>query len=326
MSNERQRDADTERALKELFAQAKPRLDPPAADADEIRRAVHAEWDAVTGRRVWRMRAGVAAAASVVLAATIFWGVGPKPNASPAVVAHVERVLTSGDTVAAGVAVGDVLLAGTTLSTAARPIALRLATGGSLRLGPMSEIVLTGTDAAELLAGALYFDSEDRRAGSEFVVTTAVGTIRDVGTQFIVRIDDGLQRLDVGVRDGRIALMTSDTSDAAGAGERLVATQDATPIRREAIATFGADWDWAERLAPPFEINGRTLDQFLAWFATQTGRTVVFADPTVELEVQRTILSGSIDLEPLQKLSAVLATTSFHATLESDGRVVISRR
>jgi hypothetical protein len=324
MSNERQREADSERTLKELFAQAKPRLDPPAADAAEIRAAVHAEWDAVTGRRVRRIRAGVAAAASVLLALAVWWAVGPAPNAPPALVARVERVLGS-DAAAAAVAVGDELVEGTTLSTGPNPVALRLASGGSLRLGPMSEIVLTGTDAAELVAGALYFDSEDLRYAVEFTVTTAVGTLRDVGTQFLVRLDDG-QRLDVGVRDGRVALMTRDDTGSAGAGERLVVTQDATLIRRESTATFGADWDWAERLAPPFEIDGRSLGEFLTWFAAQTGRTIVFADLAVEREVLATVLKGSIDQEPLQKLSAVMATTSFKATLEADGRVVIDRR
>ncbi|HJR70835.1 MAG TPA: hypothetical protein VKA43_12390, partial [Gammaproteobacteria bacterium] len=76
MSNDRSqdsaKDAEAERALKQLFSHARPRLLPPAADAEEIRRAVYAEWDAATGRRVRVRRAGFAAAASVVLALALW--------------------------------------------------------------------------------------------------------------------------------------------------------------------------------------------------------------------------------------------------------------
>jgi len=326
MSNEREHDAEAERVLKGLFAHAKPRLQPPAADTEEIRRAIYAEWDAVTGRRVWRKRAGFAAAASVLLAVALWVGGGLNPGAPPPMVARVERVQGAVEGAAAARAViGDELVAGTVLSTGAGQVALRLASGGSLRIGPRSEIVLTGPDGAELVAGVLYFDSEDRRSGVEFTVTTGLGTVRDVGTQFLVRLDDDRSELDVGVRDGRVSLMTSGESGTAGVGERLVAAQDTSTIRRDAIETFGSEWDWAEKLAPPFDIEGRTISDFLAWVAAQTGRTVVFSDPAAERLAQTHILRGSVDFEPLQKLSAVLATTDLNATLEG-GRVVISMR
>lgn len=324
MSNGRQREAEAERALKELFAHAKPRLDPPAADTEEIRRAVYAEWDAVTGRRVRRTRAAYAAAASVLLAAAI-WVINPTPEAPLAAVARVERVL---GTVGADapLVVGAALATGARVSTGTGQIALRLASGGSLRLAPGSDLVLTGVDQAELVAGALYFDSEQRRSGAEFVVTTDLGTVRDVGTQFFVQLDGDGSRLDVGVRDGRVVLMTSAESGTAGIGERLVTTQDAPAIRRQAMPTYGDAWGWAEELAPPFDTNGRSIRDLLAWFAAQTGRTIVFADAAAE-RLAEVRITGSIDVAgPEQKLSLVLATTDLTATLEGDGRVVISVR
>jgi len=326
MSNDRKRDPDADSALQDLFAHAEPRMQPPAADTEEVRRAVYAEWDAVTGRRVWQKRAGVAAAASVLLAIGLWIGGGTEPGAPPPVVARVERVQGAVEGVSdVRIALGDELAAGAVLSTGTGQVALRLASGGSLRLGPASELVLTGANAAELVAGVLYFDSEDRRSGVEFSVSTELGTVRDVGTQFLVRLGDGRDALDVGVRDGRVALMTSGESGTAGVGERLVVTQDASTIRRDSIATFGGDWTWVEALAPPFDIDGRSVSDFLSWFATQTGRAVVFASPAAERLAQQTILNGAIDLEPLQKLSAVLALTDLTAMVE-DGRVVIDTR
>jgi hypothetical protein len=322
MNTQRDDDTEAERAMKQLFAHAKPRPMPPPQDTDEIRRAVFAEWEAVTGRRVWARRSAYAAAASVLLAAGLWFSGSLVEQAGPAVtVARVERVQGS----VGGVAVGSSLAAGARLVTGEGQLAVRLASGGSLRVGVDSEVVLTGPDAVELVAGVLYFDSERQRAGEEFTIDTALGAVRDVGTQFLVNVNQSQDVLDVGVREGLVVLTKNGESGTARAGERLVAERDATALRREAIATFGSEWAWAERLAPPFDIDGRTVEDFLAWFAAQTGRTVVFATPGAERLASETRLRGSIDLEPLQKLSAVLATTDFTYTVDGH-RVVIDVR
>jgi ferric-dicitrate binding protein FerR (iron transport regulator) len=326
MSTERDPGDNSEGALQELFAHAKPRLEPPAHETEEVRRAVYAEWDAVTGPRVWRRRAGFAAAASVLLA-TAIWVGGALNPAAPPIVARVERLQGSVEmNTATPPAIGATLPAGTRVSTGMGQVALRLASGGSLRLASGSSLVLTSTDAAELSAGVVYFDSESRRAGAAFAITTEIGTVRDVGTQFLVRLDGGQSRLDVGVREGRVVLMTNAESGTADVGERLIAVEGAAAIRREPIATFGNEWEWAEALAPPFDTNGRSISDFLDWFAAQTGRTIEFADVAAERLAQERI-TGSIGVEePAQKLSLVLATTDLKATLEDDGRVVISLR
>jgi ferric-dicitrate binding protein FerR (iron transport regulator) len=213
-------------------------------------------------------------------------------------------------------------VAGARLTSGDGQVGLRLANGGSLRIGPRSRVVLASGDEAELLAGAVYFDSEQRRA-ADFVVTTQLGEIRDVGTQFLVRLDD--EQLAVGVREGRVTLTRGGDADTAGVGEGLVASQAGNDVRRESIETFGGDWEWAERVAPSFDIQGRTLGEFLTWFEAQTGRVVVFADAATERELRDAVLSGSIDLPPLQKLSAVLVLNDL--TYELDGeRVVIRKR
>ncbi|HUQ51827.1 MAG TPA: hypothetical protein VM692_06365, partial [Gammaproteobacteria bacterium] len=61
------------------------------------------------------------------------------------------------------------------------------------------------------------------------------------------------------------------------------------------------------------------------WFSRQTGRSVVFGSDAAERLARETRLSGSIDLAPLQKLSAVLTLTDLTYALE-DERVVIETR
>jgi len=313
-------DRDSERALRDLFAHAAPRLMPPEADANEIRRAVYAEWDAVTGRRVFlRRAAGAAVAAAVVVSVALFtldMGTGPLPT-----VATVDRV--QGNVQIEGV---GPLLAGTEVARDARiatrsgQAALRLADGGSLRLAAQTEITLLAGAEAELRAGQLYFDSDGSTAPSKFAVRTAYGTLRDIGTQFVARLD--VARLEVGVRDGRVELARRTDNLAADAGERLTVPQGTGSVRRERIDSFGEGWAWAERLAPQFPIDGRQLIDFLNWVAHETGRTLVFADADAERVARESVLSGVIDLDPMQKLAAVLATTDLDYRIDDD-RIVV---
>lgn len=317
-------DSEGERALQQLFAHAEPRPTPPDADAEAIRNAVFAEWEAVTGRRVFARRA-LAVAASVVVAIAVWFVWAPAPVTSPATVAFVERVDGRVDNAGAVLIPGSAIVEGNVLATEMGQVAFRLLSGGSLRLGPDSRMVMRGADAVELQSGVLYFDSEDQRGGNGFVVATRFGSVRDVGTQFVARLDSTQGSFDVGVRNGRVQLTSGLATDGAGVGERLSVTQDSGPIRRGSISTFGDEWEWAERLAPPFDIDGRTVADFLAWFADQTGRTVVFGNATAERLAHETVLSGSIDLPLMQKLSAVLALTDLTFTFDGE-RVVIDAR
>lgn len=322
MSYQDDPETERERLLRQLFARAEPRPQPPLSDTEQIRQAVLEEWEAVTGRRVWRKRAGLgAAAAAALVAAFVYVGGGTAPTVPAPLVAHVEQVQGVVTTATgARLGAGSGVVAGTRLDSGEGQIGFRLASGGSLRIAPHSRVVLVGGDEAELLAGALYFDSEEQRT-AEFAVVTDLGRVRDVGTQFLVRLDD--ERLDVGVRAGLVNVTRGTTSDTASAGERLVATQATNDLRRGSISTVGGDWEWAERLAPPFDTNGRTLGEFLDWFSAQTGRTVAFADAAVERTMRPAVLSGSLgEAPPMQKLSAVLATNGLTYMLDGD-RVVI---
>jgi ferric-dicitrate binding protein FerR (iron transport regulator) len=288
---------------------------------------VYAEWDAVTGRRVLLRKVGAWAAAAAIAATAVLLTVGTEPPAPRATVAQVERLLGTVQVVAAGTTTplhrGDAIPEGATLTTGSGQAALRLSAGGSLRVAPETRLTLTAANSAALEAGALYFDSEGARArGEAFFVVTAHGTLRDVGTQFVATVDNA--RLEVGVRDGRVALTRGTDSTAVASGEKITVSGSAA-VRRESLSTFGSEWAWAERLAPPFDIDGRRLVDFLDWFVDQTGHTLAFADPAVERIARETVLNGSIDLEPLSKLRSVMSLTDLNYSIEG-GRLLITQK
>jgi len=303
--------------LSDLFAHVRPRAAPPAADEAEIRRALFAEWDVLTRRRVQFKRLSAAAAAVVIAG---FAALLLRTSMAPAaVVASVERVRGNVEADGVALAIGSRIPSSARIGTHGGQVALRLEGGGSLRLAPQTELTFAGAGRATLDAGAVYFDSEDGAART-LEVRTTLGTLRDVGTQFVARLAG--DRLEVGVRDGRVAIARAADSIDVRAGERVSVANGASAPRREAIASFGADWDWAERLAPPFAIDGRPLIDLLNWVEAQTGRTLVFEDAACEQLARDTVLSGSVDLEPLQKLAAVLATTDLDYSLDGE-RIVI---
>jgi len=218
----------------------------------------------------------------------------------------------------AALAIGAPVTSAVRIDTHSGQVALRLADGGSLRLAPQTRLTFAAAGHATLDSGTLYFDSENGAAAVE--VRTPLGVVRDMGTQFVARLAG--ERLDVAVRNGRVAIERGSSAVDVVAGERVSVTSGASAPRRERSASFGGDWDWAERLAPRFDIDGRRLIDFLQWVEAQTGRTLEFADPNGEQAARDTVLTGSIDLEPLPKLAAVLTTTKFGYALDGD-RIVI---
>jgi hypothetical protein len=92
-----------------------------------------------------------------------------------------------------------------------------------------------------------------------------------------------------------------------------------------AIAPHDPYWDWTASLAPVFDIENKSLLDFLRWAARETGRELVFEDNELRMSAMRTDLHGSVeDFEPLEAVESVLATTNFRYRLEAD-RIVIAR-
>jgi FecR-like protein len=310
-------DAETERAMQSLFAHVRPRDMPPAADEAEVRRALFAEWDALTSRRAFLNRAVAATAAAAILLATFGALLLRTGSAPAAVVASVERVRGDAQIGGAPPAIGAEVRGAVRIDTHSGQVALRLRDGGSMRLASQTRMTFAAAGHATLDAGTVYFDSEN---GAAVEIRTPLGIVRDMGTQFVARLAG--ERLDVAVRDGRVAIDRGSGAVDVGAGERVSMTSGASAPRRERSASFGADWDWAERLAPRFDIDGRRLTDFLKWVEAQTGRTIEFADPKAEQVARDAVLHGSIDQEPVPMLAAVLVSNGLGYALDGD-RIVI---
>ena len=312
-------DTSGDRSLQRLFEHAKPRERPPKEDERELREALYREWDRTMTRRL-RLKRGawIALAASVVV---VIGGVSVfvRPGffvteSNPVALVHradgeIRALDTNRGRSQVSVSSGSELLQGYTVMTEAGQASLDFVEGGSARLSTQTTIELLSGSEVELVRGALYFDSQNMtRTSDRFLVRTSVGTVRHTGTQFAARQVRGA--VEVSVREGGVALERASGPISVAAGESVRVPANGGNIQRRNIAPYGNEWNWVDRMIPAFDLDGSTLLDYLIWIAREMGYELEFETPETEQMARETVLRGSIDMEPLPMLSAVMATTS----------------
>lgn len=328
-----------EELVRQLLESAGPRPPMPPEDLDAIAAAARAAWreqvrqrDATTAHRPLRAVAwGLAAAVAVAVGLALWWG--SRIDRTPPTVAWIETLtgsvhLETSATERREIAKGEPIPLGATLrSTESSRAALRLAGGATVRLDAETRLRFVSAAVLDLERGAVYVDTgSGPRPRTALEVRTSVGTARDIGTRFAVRIV-GSERtaLLVRVRDGAVLTEQRGRTFLTHAGEELMLRRDGTSQRREAAAS-GPDWEWVLAASPGFGIEGRTLREFLDWVSRETGWRIDFADAGLADSADEIILHGSIGgLRPDRAPFAVLPGAGLEGEIE-DGALVVRRR
>ncbi|HLF56498.1 MAG TPA: hypothetical protein VI942_06600, partial [Thermoanaerobaculia bacterium] len=173
----------------------------------------------------------------------------------------------------------------------------------------------------ELERGALYVDSAGAPAARAPEIVTPLGSFRELGTQFEVRLLEG-DGARLRVREGAVAF---ERAAPAGAGEELLVAADGE-LRRGPVATHGEAWDWVLETAPMPAIEGWTLVRYLDWLARETGWRIAFADAGAAKLARTVVLHGSIErLTPAESSAAVLGSAGFEQRLD-DGILSVAVR
>lgn len=284
---------------------------------------VHRQWardKRRPGLRRLLMPAALAAAAIMAIAVVVQ---PPPPVTSLVPVGTIARVVGGVDTGSLP-EIGHPIYPGESLSTGAgQALSILLSNAESLRIDENTMLHVRAADEFQLLQGRLYADTGDFMYRDQgLVIETSMGSVTDVGTQFSVAIADDL--IDVAVREGRVDISRATKQFVAVAGERLkIRNGDSATV--ESLAANDAYWGWATTLAPVFDIENKSLLDFLRWAARETGRELVFESTEIRMLAMRTDLHGSVsDIEPLDAIESVLATTKFHYRIEPD-RIVIEQ-
>lgn len=289
-------------------------------DSARVYASVQREWNRTPARsRMRRWGLPVALAAVVVLAVAVL--LQPAPPVSINVpIGTIVRNLGSTE-----YAPGSPVYPGETLATSGNGgLSISLANAGSLRLDVSTKLAVLTGNQFRLLGGRVYADTgEFMYRDDGLVIETSLGTVTDVGTQFSVH-EKG-QLLEVAVREGRVDVTDGASEHIAVAGERVTLE----PGMVASVSTLDSHddyWNWATDLSPSYDIENRSLLDFLRWAARETGRELVFEDNEFRMAAMRTDLHGSVlDFSPTDAVATVLATTpTFRYRLEED-KIVLFR-
>jgi ferric-dicitrate binding protein FerR (iron transport regulator) len=314
-----------EAGIEDLLREVGARDEPSPDTMQEVRTAVHAEWQSMVAERRRQRRAmGWRIAASLALAILIATFAARYVTPQPVQVATVANI--TGQLLAAtgaGHATGDPVVVGETVRTDERSrAALSFPDGLSLRLDRNTRIQIAAADSVELISGAIYIDSPSANAGdAALTVETHAGSVRHLGTQYEVRTHAG--GIVVSVREGRVVVSSERGSNTAEAGEML-RLNTGGELSRHSIAASDPSWQWATAAAPVFDIDNQSLAAFLQWTARETGRRVVYSSPEVAANAAAIKLRGSIaGMDADAALAAVLATTELRRYRAADEEIGI---
>lgn len=246
-----------------LLRLAGPRPRVSEERAARVRAAVHGEWQRGVEARARTRRIGMYAAAAAVAAIAILLfvprtSVAPLPATPAATVAFVQTPR------------GTTPVAARTWIETSSDGAMSLEwNGATLRIDRATRVRIDSPRLVTLERGAVYFSSDGRKAGA--VIRTPLGAVRDIGTQFEVRVQD--ERVHVRVREGRVDFANRAVADA---GTELIA--NLAGIERKTIAVSGPEWEWIASAAPPLPLEGLTLRDAISRIAREKGLRVRWGD------------------------------------------------
>lgn len=301
-----QHDSNDLDTLGQLLRTAGVPREPDEVQTARVRADVTEHWQASVARRQRRnrMRYGAGAFGTLVAAAAV-WMLAvmlprqattiPGPNG-----AVVERVEGAVFLQLAGqsspnnhlLSVGDELPRGATIiSGAGERLAVRLPNGMSLRVDQASRLIYQDAVNLKLEQGAIYVSSaaDAPEKHQSIRVHTNLGAVRDIGTQFEVRLDgEGLR---VRVREGEIELEHADSKTPAKAGRELRLTASGV-VQHNDIDAHDASWAWVSGIAPIPVLEGKNLGFFLDWYARERGLAMVFEQPNSAAQHRLTEING----------------------------------
>jgi ferric-dicitrate binding protein FerR (iron transport regulator) len=335
------RDADAE--IVQLIREAGSRPVPGADRAARVRAAVELEWRAETRARRLRLLLRLTGGGTAMLAAaaTLFLVVHQPSTVAPAapLSASIARVAAVNGPVSLEIAgnraaVGQTIAPGSPIRTDGKSqTTVTFSDGAELRVDKNTAATLVDARTIHLEHGAIYLDS-GASTGS-FTVTTASGTIRDIGTRFEVRTSplrqgsggqgnrDRQVVFSVKVRDGAVQLEREGRIERAETGTAFVVYADGRELR-EAVAPFAKDWAWTTAAAPPFIVNGAKLEAFLEWAAREGGWTIEWTDELRQKARMTTLKDPTHQADgmtPAGALDLVLPTCELSPDFDNNGRL-----
>ena len=165
-----------------------------------------------------------------------------------------------------------------------------------------THIEFIAADSVYLHSGQIYFDSQSAGTpDSNFTIETVHGSVTHVGTQYMTNSD--INGLTISVREGRVEVDGSYVDTAiASEGQQMILSGGAHPAITD-FNIYGEAWNWIEATSPNVDIDGRTVNEFLAAIGREIGLQVLYVSPAAEQMAHNGVMKGNVDMDPRAELA-----------------------
>jgi hypothetical protein len=319
--------------MRRLLAALGPRRDPSPTLRRAGELAFRQALAPIVVRRARRRRIALSTAACAAFALIVAVGIGftsRERRSNPATGAAVAQLVGSvGAVEVLGVGVVSspaTIQAGQALMTADTGRALLRYRGADVRVD-VASTVRFGPAVLGLERGAIYVDAGSVRAAgtSGIVIETRFGTLGDVGTQFLAKIDRS--RLTVAVREGTVFLMSAQNRHDLTATPReaqIAEVDDSGHLVVHAGPTHGDLWSWVAEVSPEFAVEGRSVDDYLRFLSREHGYALDYRDPSTAARAKAVLLHGDMNGLSLEEAAAaVSATTHLAVVVDAPGTLSV---
>ena len=322
--NPNQRQGEEDETLQRLLKAVGSRKDAPADIKQKWATTLRLELDDVIYRRRRRRKAAlVGIAASIFFVGLVFTRTiySPEQKEIANLIRQSGDAYLVDDIVRYGISSSPVIFEGSILQT---PINSYLAINyrnAIVRLNQKTAVKLS-EDRIHLLSGELYIDNnpdagfdlpDSPHPHSGIWVETPSGSVRDIGTQFLVKYIDS--ELETSVRHGAIELDVSGSIHYAEANKQQAESfkvLKSNEVQHFTQAANDESWEWIHKVTPGFDLEGSSTYAFLQWSCAEIGLQLEFASQSVRVEAEETILHGELPQQDIhQAIKMVMATTAF---------------
>ena len=314
-------DHESDDTVAKLMSLAGPRADIEADRQSRVHDKVRQEWLRSTrkkNRALWLAPVALAASVLLVVALNIKAPETPLPQ-----IGTISYVATNAAQNPGSFSIGDAISAGDVIDTGdVSGLSVSLPGDISLRVAASTTIRFDQADEFTLLNGQVYADTGDQIYRDRHItIHTAIGSATDIGTQFSVSyVND---RLDIAVREGRVDVAKDRDTYTAAAGDKLSVDTGANVVR-EKVTAYDASWQWASSLAPEFDIENKSLLEFLKWASRETGKELTFSSDELRMGAMGTKLFGSVrGFAPADAIESVLSTTRFRYRIDEQSIMIL---
>lgn len=185
---------------------------------------------------------------------------------------------------------------------------ITLADNSQLRINQNTTVKILSLNEIRILNGAIYHDTDNtNKTTLPLMVETALGNVQHIGTRYMVKISD--TDLLVSVRNGTVEINSDKIKRQIQSGKTM--TLDNKGNQHEStITTYSPLWSWTQEAGEPFNSHGKSLNDFVNWFAHENGYTVNWNN--LQGQTKGVQLTGNIsNLTALQQIKTIFLSTKF---------------